>query len=289
MRPLLAAIVFALLVFAGWMGLAGCQPNDNLPFASEIDEPLYRRGTQLLRGGRAPEALESFLKVIERRGGDAPESHLECGILYLQHIKDPIAAIYHFRNYLALRPNSPQAPRTKELIDTAMKEFARTLPAAPFEGQMERLDLRETVARLQKENYQLKEQIAQLRGLPASMRPQGSASSLDAPEPEAGMAIADEPGFVEPEAAPAIPVGATVTAPPPARATPAAAGPQQLSQPATVPSGRVHLVQKGDSLYSISRRYYGSGNKVPEIVAANREVLQDRNTPLKIGMQLRLP
>ena len=51
----------------------------------------------------------------------------------------------------------------------------------------------------------------------------------------------------------------------------------------------MHTVQKGDSLFGISRRYYGSGSKVPEIVAANRDVLQDRNTPLKIGMQLRLP
>ena len=49
------------------------------------------------------------------------------------------------------------------------------------------------------------------------------------------------------------------------------------------------MVQKGDSLYSISRQYYGTGAKVDEIVAANRGVLQDRGTPLKIGMQIRLP
>ncbi len=286
MRSLLVALALAALVFAGWMGLAGCQPSENLPFAAEIDEPLYRRGTQLLRGGRAPEALEAFLKVIERRGGDAPESHLECGILYLQHIKDPVAAIYHFRNYLALRPNSPQAARTKELIDTAMKEFARTLPATPFEGQIERLDLRETVARLQKENYQLKEQIAQLRGLPVSMRPQVAAAA-DA-EPESATELSDEPSAAEPEVAPAIPVaGARPASPRLAEAT-AAVAPAPASPP-SAPSGRVHTVQKGDSLFGISRRYYGSGSKVPEIVAANRDVLQDRNTPLKIGMQLRLP
>ena len=289
MRSLLVALALAVLVFAGWMGLAGCQPSENLPFASEIDEPLYRRGTQLLRGGRAPEALEAFLKVIERRGGDAPESHLECGILYLQHIKDPIAAIYHFRNYLALRPNSPQAARTKELIDTAMKEFARTLPATPFEGQIERLDLRETVERLQKENYQLKEQIAQLRGLPASMRPQVPTTVVAVPEPEAATEMATEPPVGEPEVAPAVPVTIPRTVQPRVGEPPAATGPQPLAQTLAAPSARMHTVQKGDSLYSISRHYYGSGAKVAEIVAANRDVLQDRNTPLKIGMQLRLP
>jgi lipopolysaccharide biosynthesis regulator YciM len=136
MRSVFTAVILALLVVAGWVGMTGCQPNENLPFASEVDEPHYRRGMQLLRSGRSQEALEAFLKVVAKRGGDAPESHLECGILYLQHIKDPVAAIYHFNKYLALRPNSPQAARTRELIETAKKEFARTLPSEPFEGQV---------------------------------------------------------------------------------------------------------------------------------------------------------
>lgn len=280
MRSAFVAALLALLAIAGWLGVAGCSPNENLPFASEVDEPHYRRGTQLLRGGRSQEALEAFLKVVEKRGGDAPESHLECGILYLQHIKDPVAAIYHFRKYLALRPTSPQAARTRELVDTATKEFARTLPGGTFEGQVERLDLRETVERLQKENYQLKEQIAQLRGLPAASRPTAQPRGSQPEDPDQDVAVTEEP-----EAAPAIPL--PVTRPP---ATVAAPPPAPVGQPAaTASAGRMHTVQKGDSLYSISRQYYGSGAKVDEIVAANRGLLQDRGTPLKIGMQLKLP
>ena len=52
--------------------------------------------------------MTAFLKVIDKRGEDAPESHLEVGLLYLQHINDPLSAIYHFRKFLALRPNSQQ-------------------------------------------------------------------------------------------------------------------------------------------------------------------------------------
>jgi nucleoid-associated protein YgaU len=62
-----------------------------------------------------------------------------------------------------------------------------------------------------------------------------------------------------------------------------------VATPATASAGRVHTVQKGDSLFSISRQYYGNGSRVNDIVAANRGMLQDRNTPLKIGMQLKLP
>ena len=116
------------------LGLAGCSDNDHVNSASELDEPGYREGEALLKTGRKQEALTAFLKVISKRGDDAPESHLELGLLYLQHINDPLAAIYHFKKYLALRPNSPQAPLVKQRIDAAIREFARTIPAHPLEG-----------------------------------------------------------------------------------------------------------------------------------------------------------
>lgn len=291
MRPVAAAFLLVLLVITGVLVLPGCRPNDSLPFAAEVDEPHYRRGTQLLRSGRTQEALDAFLKVVERRGGDAPESHLECGILYLQHIKDPVAAIYHFRKYLALRPNSPQASRTRELIDTATKEFARTLPARPYEGQVRMLDMMESVERLQKENFQLKTQVAQMRGLPAPAQPPGGfgpAAAVPSTEPEPDPEVAPEP---DPEPAPAVAAPAPATRPPAGAAVatvrPPANSPAGVTTPAT--SGRVHTVQKGDSLFSISRQYYGNGGRVNDIVAANRGVLSDRNSPLKIGTALKLP
>lgn len=297
MRPVVAAFLLVLLVITSVMVLPGCQPNDTLPFAAEVDEPHYRRGTQLLRSGRAQEALEAFLKVVEKRGGEAPESHMECGILYLQHIKDPVAAIYHFRKYLALRPNSPQASRTRELIDTATKEFARTLPARPYEGQVKMLDMMESVERLQKENYQLKEQIAQLRGLPAPTR--SAIVTTAQANPPAGEDSVQADADPEPAAAPAIPIQATHPAPaavqsptrPPVSAVQNPVRPTVVAPTAPAPAatGRVHTVQKGDSLFSISRQYYGNGGRVNDIVAANRGVLSDRTSPLKIGMQLKLP
>ena len=300
MRPIYAAALLVLLVITGGLMLPGCRPNETLPFADEKDEPHYQRGKQLQRAGRTQEALEAFLRVVDKRGGEAPESHFECGLIYLQHLKDPVAAIYHFRKYLgAQRPGSPLVERTNELIDTAKKEFARTLPAAPFEGQNKLLDLMETVDQLTKENYQLKEQIAQLRGVPLSSRPLPSATRAAAPAVPMEDAAAEP---VEPETAPAVPITPPArTAPPsvnppgrpaypavnsaPSRPGP---GPSLTATPAPA-SGRVHVVQKGESLFSISRQYYGNGSRVNDIVAANRGILQDRNSPLKIGMQLKLP
>jgi phage tail protein X len=51
------------------------------------------------------------------------------------------------------------------------------------------------------------------------------------------------------------------------------------------------VVAQGESLYSIARRYYGTPTnaRIAEIVAANRAVLPNGSTSLKIGMELRIP
>lgn len=149
---------FALLL------VAGCDRGDREPTSAEADEPYYRQGQQLVKQGRSQEALSAYLKVIAKRGESAPESHLEAGLLYLQQIKDPLAAIYHFRKYLELQPNSRQAVYVKGLVDTAKREFARTLPAQPLESQAERLDLSEQLDRVQRQNDELKAELAALRG-----------------------------------------------------------------------------------------------------------------------------
>ncbi|HEY9250927.1 MAG TPA: peptidoglycan-binding protein, partial [Rariglobus sp.] len=152
-------IPLCLCALATLLFVAGCGRYDSSPFTAEIDEPNYRRGKELLRQGRNQEALASFLKVVEKRGDDAPESHLEIGILYQQHIKDPIAAIYHYRKFRELKRNSPQSDLVRQRIDAATREFARTLPGQPLDNQMDKLDLLEKMDQLQRENLQLKDQL----------------------------------------------------------------------------------------------------------------------------------
>jgi tetratricopeptide (TPR) repeat protein len=154
LRPLLG-------LAALWLG--GCTDSDRVKTAAEVDEPAYREGQSLLKTGRRQEALSAFLKVIDKRGNDAPESHLEIGMLYAQHINDPLAAIYHFKKYLLLRPNSPQAPLIRQRIDAATREFALTLPARPLENQLQRVDLVATLDKLKQENEALKQELADVK------------------------------------------------------------------------------------------------------------------------------
>jgi len=273
-----------------WLG--GCTDSERVRTAAEVDEPAYREGQSLLKTGRRQEALSAFLKVIDQRGNDAPESHLEIGLLYAQHINDPLSAIYHFKKYLALRPNSPQAPLVRQRIDAATREFARTLPAQPLENQLQRVDLVAALDKLKQENEALKQELADVK----AGRNAAAASGLDA-SPAATDAVAT-PGLsfnvetmptvrtrpVPPSTRAPAPVPAptrvapTIQKPPAATATPA--------QPAA--GNRRHTVQPGDTLFKIAQQYYGNRTRWRDIYAANRGVMKSE-TDLKVGMQLKIP
>ncbi len=293
---MLAALFFA----------AGCERTDSSLLTAETDEPGYRRAKDLLRQGRNQEALVEFNKVIEKRArAGSPESHLELGLLYQQHIKDPIAAIYHFKKFREVAPNSPKADLVRMRIDAATREFARTLPATPLENNIERLDMSEVLQRVQRENDQLKAELLIARtGLAEAQ--QNAASSPVSPSPGAGSLVtaADAPQenntvVSRPPLEPRGPTGTTLfqpnstpqTTPPPQMRPPAPTPQTQASSQTTSTVGphRKHNVVKGDSLYGLALKYYGNRSRWRDILAANRDVLANADQPLAVGMVLKIP
>lgn len=283
---------------AGW---SGCGDTERFSYATEADEPNYREGTSLLKAGRRQEALTAFLKVIDKRRDDAPESHLEVGLLYAQHINDPLSAIYHFRKYLALRPNSPQAPLVRQRIDAAIRDFARTLPAQPLDSnQLQRVDLVAALDRLKQENEALKQQLADARanrGLPA-MTPARESAAPPAEGVEAVSFSVDPSQTVQTvRTRPAAETPERVVSPSPARAAPAPLTPAVIrpSVPGSaaratplVPTVRRHTIRPGDTLFKLAQQYYNNRAKWRDIYAANRDVMRNE-TDLKTGMVLKIP
>jgi tetratricopeptide (TPR) repeat protein len=288
----------ALLAFA--LAGAGCGPGESLTLGPEADDSDYREAKQLVKQGRPQEALSNFLRVIARRGETAPESHLEAGLIYKQHIKDPIAAIYHFRKYLEQQPNSRQAPLVRQQIEDAKRNFGRMLPNQPLDESLEvrmvGADQIDRLERLERENEQLRNENAVLRagglagatsGLSgfnrAAMRDGIDARLLPPPSPaeESTSAITLAP--IQPrDPEPAANVAAQPL-PPGTRAKPTA--------PAAA-GGRRHTVAPKDSLYGIAKKYYGTATnaKVQALIEANRDVLPaGAGTPLKEGMALKIP
>ena len=280
MRRLFCTVILP----GGLLGLllllaAGCDRGDRLSLGTENNDPYYRQADQLKRQGRYQEALGAFLKVIEKRHDDAPESHLEAGLIYLQYVRDPIYAIYHFRRYLELEPNSRQADLVRQRVDAAMREFARSLPAQPLESQAVRLDLMGRIDELQKENLQLKEDIARLHQggaiLPGGSEPAAPPAAESAPPRTVKRSTLFNPPTTNP-------AGAALAATPASR-QPAAPPPKP---PPTV--RRRHVVSQGETLFKIAQLYYGSGSKWPQILEANRDVLKNENA-VRAGMELKIP
>jgi tetratricopeptide (TPR) repeat protein len=254
---------------------AGCERGDRLALGTENSDPYYRQGDQLKRQGRYQEALGAYLKVIEKRHDEAPESHLEAGLIFQQYIRDPVYAIYHFRKYLELEPNSRQADLVRQRVDAAMRDFARSLPAQP----LARLELMGQIDELKKENLQLKEDIAKLHQGRTILAGGPDSAALPAAEAAPPRPIKRSPLFNPP------PAGArgTEVATAPATAQPPTPPPKPLP---TV--GRRHVVSQGETLYKIAQLYYGSGSQWPQILEANRDVLKNENA-VRAGLELKIP
>lgn len=269
--------LFGLLAVLVSLLLAGCERQAGQPLGAEIDEADYRLGQRLVKQGRSQEALAAYLRVIEKRGDAAPESHLEAGIICLQQIKDPIAAIYHFRKYLERQPNSPQASQVRGLVESAKREFARTLPANPLENQSERLDMIERVGQLQRENEQLKAELALMRG--NAVQPTVNRMRVPTDIPSSAAMPVEQPSepspiSLSPEPITEVPAITSDRMPP--------------SRPTDATTVRRHVVTKGDTLFSLAQRYYNNRSRWRDIYEANRDQMADENS-LQIGMELRIP
>jgi nucleoid-associated protein YgaU len=286
-------ILSAIMVLAFGLVGAGCGPGESLGLSAETDDAAYREGQQLVKQGRPQEALSTFLRVIARRGEASPESHLEAGLIYKQHIKDPIAAIYHFRKYLEQQPNSRQAPLVRQQIEAAKRDFGRTLPNQPLDSREVRLDGFDQRERLERENEQLRNELSILRGIsgstPSSLGsvPRGAtAESVDARLP--APAAADETSAIT-----LAPIAKREPEPSADFQTPSnIVGARSKASAPSPTGGRRHTVAAKDSLYAIAKKYYGAATnaRVQALIEANRDVLPaGAGTPLKEGMTLKIP
>lgn len=303
LRLILRSPAFSALLALGVLCGGGCMRNDRQMAADETAEPEYQRGLQLEKQGRPQEALAAYLKVIALRGEDAsPESHLEAGVINLQHVKDPLEAIRHFKKYLELQPNSPHADLVRQQIDAAKRDFSRTLLAQPLENPSDRIKFQDQIASLQRENDQLKAEVAALRGgAPAPsgavavaaptgrQRTPSAAPGGDAPVPLVESAPVLTSTFGPPVSAPAAPSSrsAPATQPPASRASAPKAAPKSAPSAAS----RRYTVQPKDTLFKIAQRYPAGGStsvRARAIFDANRDVMKSE-TDLRPGMELRIP
>ena len=241
-----------LILFTIPLLLFSCTQSADL--VEEKDHPAFERGKALLKVGKNKEALDEFLAVT-RRITECPKSHLECGrlLLSLDSRKDPVAAIYHFRRFLLLDPNAKESPKVEQLITTAEREILRKLPGEPYDEYLNSLKLKEENDKLIRENADLRARL----GIPVDEKTVQRIPTL--PLVPKSTALGTSVG--------SIPV------------TPRQPGPMKME---------TYIVKSGDSLYAISRKFYGDSSKIDLIFEANRDVMRSKNN-LSVGQKLRIP
>ncbi len=142
--------------------LSGCKNDKNV--VAELEESLYQKGQQCLKENRAEEAFKLFNRLLTQRKDFSPNTHFELGQLYLSIQKDPVFAIYHFRQYLIQEPEGKRVHLVLQMIETAKKEFARTLPLNDrYSESPEYLNLIEVLKQVRAENSRLKTELLRLR------------------------------------------------------------------------------------------------------------------------------
>lgn len=247
------------IVVAGVVMLfvSACGPGGGATVREE-DDPVFQRGKKMVRDGKHQEALLAFQRVIDDRPA-APESHLEAGQIFLNQLDDPVAAIYHFRQFVALNPNTPQADLVRGQINTAIKKFAQELPGQPFEGRYDRLDLLEALKRKDEEILALKRDLALANNrlaeyVAAEREATGTGGSTTS---VAGVGTGSGGGDLD---------GLETIGSRPSRYT----------------------VKAGDNLSKISTVVYGTPGRWQEIYEANRDRLASPHA-LKEGQTLRIP
>ena len=219
-------------------------------------------------------AVESFQKALEANPRSAA-AHFELGYLYDQKVNDYAAAVYHYEQYLRLRPSSDKAEIIRPRITACKMELAKTVSF----GLVSR-DVQKDLERFNAENAQLKQQIELLRGQVARFQALSNAAQVSAPSP-----VATNPAAINSFSN----AGSAATAQVQPARGPVVRTP--VPQPAPIPPeikaasmhARTYTVKPGDTAASIAKR---NGVPLSKFLAANPGMEPKRIRP---GQILNLP
>jgi nucleoid-associated protein YgaU len=158
-------LVFALPVLIALFLLPGCRRDEGDPEQSAA----YAQAKQSAAAGEFKAAAAFYRQVLDEHPRFAI-AHRELGLLYDEKLGDPIAAIYHYRRYIELEPNSDKRRIVEDFIERAKLSLVARLP------QQSGLDTAELV-RLQNQNDTLAAENAALKNKLAER----DASATNAP------------------------------------------------------------------------------------------------------------
>jgi LysM repeat protein len=208
-----------------------------------------------------PGAIESFEKALEvnPRSGAA---HFELACLLEKRDADPAAAIYHYQQFLKLRPKTDNAETVNQHIMALKQELAKTVSLGPVTERQQR-----EFERMAEDKRRLSEEVEKWRAYAISL--QALTNQIVAAQPPARTARSAAP------TQPPTNAGPTLQA--------SAAGSTGPTTAAPIAMQRTHTVKAGETAATIARRY---GVKLDALRAANPKLEPRR---MHVGQTLNIP
>lgn len=148
------SVALALLCIAGGFGCARSDAE-----AREARNRHLRRAIAAKNAQDVDRAIELCEQALARQP-DLALAHRELGLMLDNFRQDHVAALYHYRRYLELRPDSKHREDVEQLIRHGRTAFAAQVAAAPDEMQrgLQARDAR--IAELELEVVVLRERLA---------------------------------------------------------------------------------------------------------------------------------
>ena len=216
--------------------------------AREARERHMRRASAAKRAQDIDGAMEWCRKAL-RKNPDLALAHSELATMYDGYLEDYEMAIYHYRRYLELRPGAENADAVEDLIRHCRISIAAQVAESPLEWRRDFAARTDRIRELEREVAARKSAGAEAGAAPAAAAPAAAAQRE--------------------------------ARPPRAQAAAPAAAPAALE-------GRTHVVQAGETLGTISSRYYGTPAKWAKIYEANKDRMGGPNS-LRVGTTLSIP
>src|ERR1700744_4340046 len=103
--------------------VSGCTPASQSPMDDE-KEPHFIEGKRAVNTMDYNGAIDEFEKAVEANPRNA-SAHFELGWLYEEKEPDPASAIYHYQQFLKLRPTADTAETVRLRIVNCKQDLAK--------------------------------------------------------------------------------------------------------------------------------------------------------------------